>query len=462
MIIIARLLSSFTARIPIADGSSPLAAGLTRWPLLAFGVGAIVGAGIFVILGVAVPQAGPAVVVSFILAGIAAGLSAFSYAELASKIHSSGGAFSYTYTVLGEGLAWAVAWMVILEYGVGLAAVSVGWGAYLDAFLISVGMDLPNQFIAGPAAGGVINLPAVFVVVAVALFLMRGASESTRINMVMVLLKVGILAFFCVVAFTQFDSNNLVPFAPLGLIGVTAAAGQVFYSYIGFDAVATAGAEAKNPRQDLPFAIIGSVVVVTILYVLVAIAAVGVVRWDSFSTLDAEAALSGIANAALGTTWAGALISAGAVISIFSVVLVGMFALSRILYSIAASGLLPTGLGHVNARRVPNRAILLSTIVVAIVAALVPIGPLAETVSIGTLGAFAFVNISVLVIRRRMPELQGYSVPAWPWLPIFGLLVIGIILFGLSQTTWIVFLIWMAVGTLVYLLYGHRRSLLRK
>lgn len=453
--------SDLTARIPIVDGESALVAGLTRWPLLGFGIGAIVGAGIFVILGVAIPKAGPAIIVSFALAGFAAALSAFSYAELSSKIHASGGAFSYTYAVLGEGLAWAVGWMVILEYGVGVAAVAVGWGAYLNAFLETFGWGIPTALSAGPASGGLVNLPAVFVVATVVLLLLRGASESAKVNTIMVGLKLSILLFFSVVAFTQFDVNNLVPFAPLGVMGIAAAAGQVFFSYIGFDAVATAGAESRNPRKDLPFAIIGSVIVVTTLYIVVALAAIGAVRWDRFSDLDVEAALSGVVNSALGSTWAGGLIATGAVISIFSVILVVLFALSRVLFSVSRAGLLPAGLAKVNRRHVPQRAIVISGACIAVVAGFLPLSTLAETVSIGTLGAFACVNVAVLLVRRRHPELNGYQLPLWPILPVLGLIAIAAILSGLSMVTWIIFAVWMTVGGLLYLSYGHRHSNLR-
>jgi APA family basic amino acid/polyamine antiporter len=275
-----------------------------RSALLFFSVGSIIGSGIFVILGVAIPKAGPAVMLSFLLAAVAALFSALSYAELASTIPASGSSYSYAYVTLGEIVAWAVGWMLMLEYGVSVAAVAVGWGEYLNEFLGTFGVTIPSQFANPPGEGGVFNVPAIVVVFACMFLLIRGASESAKVNAIMVLLKIGILIFFCAVAFTAFDGSNLEPFLPLGLLGVTAAAGQVFFSYIGFDAASTAGEEAKDPKRDLPFAIIGSLVVVTVLYLLVTLAALGARPWEAFEGQGSEAVLSSVANQAVGGTWA--------------------------------------------------------------------------------------------------------------------------------------------------------------
>lgn len=433
-----------------------------RSTLLFFSVGSIIGSGIFVILGVAIPKAGPAVLLSFLLAGFTALLSALSYAELASSIPASGSSYSYAYVTLGEVVAWAVGWMLMLEYGVSVAAVAVGWGEYLNAFLSSFGLSIPPEFANPPGNGGVFNVPALIVILACAVLLIRGASESAKANTVMVLLKIAILIFFSVVAFTAFDGSNLTPFLPLGLLGVTAAAGQIFFSYIGFDAASTAGEEAKDPKRDLPFAIIGSLVVVTGLYMLVTLAALGAQNWENDAGKGAEAVLSSIANAAVGGTWAGNVIAVGAIISIFSVVLVTLYGQTRILFAMGRDGLLPPLFTRVNQRtQTPVAATMVTAFIIAIPAAFVSLGQLAEATSIGTLGAFAVVNVGVIILRRKHPDLpRGFTTPLFPLLPILGIVMILVIVAGLDPVTWLVFALWMAVGMAVYFGYSRRHSVL--
>lgn len=442
------------------ERDSELIASLGRWPLLFLGVGTIIGSGIFVILGYAIPLAGPAVLLSFVFAGLVALISALAFAELSSAIPASGSSYSYAYMAFGELVAWAVAWMLILEYGVALAATAVGWGAYLDAFLsATLDLHLPDKWAHPPAEGGILNLPAIFIVVAVASFLLRGTSESTSINTIIVLLKLSILIFFAVVALTTFDANNLSPFMPLGIAGVFAGAGQVFFSYLGFDAVATAGEEAKNPQRDLPFAIIGCLGIVTLIYIIVALAAIGAHGWIFDPHEDTEVLLATIAADAVGE-WANSVIALGAVIAIFSVLLAGMFAQSRILYAVSNDGLLPKTFSVLNPRtKVPSRGIILSTLVIAVLAALLPVAQLAQAVSIGTLGIFLVVNIGVISLRRTHPDLKrSFRVPWVPLLPIIGVGLIFTLASGLHRTTWIAFLIWMTVGAVVYFAYSRRRS----
>ena len=449
---------------PIQDatGHSELKRTMGRGALLFFGVGSIIGSGIFVILGVAIPKAGPAVLLSFLLAAVAALFSALSYAEFASAIPASGSSYTYAYVTLGEIVAWVVGWMLMLEYGVSVAAVAVGWGEYLNDFLATFGITIPEQFANPPGDGGVFNVPALLVVVLCTLLLIRGASESAKLNMVMVLLKIGILVFFCVVAFTAFDPNNLTPFLPLGLLGVTVAAGQVFFSYIGFDAASTAGEEAKNPKRDLPFAIIGSLVVVTILYLLVTLAALGAQPWQEDEGAGSEALLTTIADRATGATWPGALIALGAIVSIFSVVLVTLYGQTRILFAMGRDGLLPKVFTRVSPRtQTPVANTLIVAAVIAIPASFVSLGQLAEATSIGTLGAFAVVNIGVIVLRRRQPDLpRGFTTPLFPLMPILGLVLIVVIVAGLDWITWVTFAIWMAIGLVIYFTYSRRHSLL--
>jgi len=449
---------------PIQDaiGHGELKRTMGRSALLFFSVGSIIGSGIFVILGVAIPKAGPAVLLSFLLAAVAALFSALSYAELASAVPASGSSYSYAYVTLGEIVAWAVGWMLMLEYGVAVAAVSVGWGEYLNEFLGTFGITIPSAIASPPGEGGVFNVPALIVVAACTFLLIRGASESARWNTIMVMLKIAILVFFCVVAFTAFDGNNLEPFLPLGLLGVTAAAGQVFFSYIGFDAASTAGEEAKNPKKDLPIAIIGSLAVVTALYLLVTLAALGAQDWKLDTTSSSEAVLSSIANTALGATWPGALIALGAIISIFSVVLVTLYGQTRILFAMGRDGLLPKAFTRVNPRtQTPVANTIIVGVLVAIPASLVSLGQLAEATSIGTLGAFAVVNIGVIVLRRRRPDLpRGFTTPLFPLMPILGLILIAVIVLSLQPITWLVFAIWMTIGFIVYFAYSRRHSVL--
>ncbi len=449
---------------PVEDvaGHSELKRTMGRSALLFFSVGSIIGSGIFVILGVAIPKAGPAVLLSFLLAAFVALLSALSYAELASAIPASGSSYSYTYVTLGEIVAWVVGWMLMLEYGVSVAAVAVGWGQYLNSFLGAFGVGIPEALAGPPGDGGVFNVPALIIVLACAFLLIRGASESARVNTVMVILKVGILVFFSVVAFTAFDGSNFAPFLPLGLLGVTAAAGQVFFSYIGFDAASTAGEEAKNPRRDLPFAIIGSLVVVTALYLLVTVAALGAQNWQTYGDSSSEAILATIADTATGGRWAGVLIALGAMISIFSVVLVTLYGQTRILFAMGRDGLLPKVFTRVSPRsQTPVANTVIVAIAIAIPASLVSLGQLAEATSIGTLGAFAVVNIGVIVLRRKHPEIpRGFRTPLFPVLPVLGIILIVVIVSGLDPVTWLVFAAWMAVGLVIYFAYSRRHSVL--
>ena len=317
------------------------------------------------------------------------------------------------------------------------------------------------------------NIPAILVVVLCGLLLLRGTSESATANTVMVFLKIGILAFFCVVAFTAFDGSNFTPFAPLGIVGIQAAASQVFFSYIGFDAASTAGEEAKNPRRDLPIAIILSLVIVTVIYLLVTLAALGA-RSGQVETVDGvqtyvwgdgngDAILASIVADVTGTAWAPALISLGAVISIFSVVLTVMYGQTRILFAMGRDGLLPRIFTRVNPRtQTPTANTIIVTVVICLLAGFVPLGQLAEATSIGTLFAFLLVNVGVMVLRRSRPDLQrSFRTPLFPITPILGMLFCGYLLLGLAGITWLVFGLWMLVGLTVYALYGYKRSLLR-
>ncbi len=432
--------------------------GLTA--LTMFSVGSIVGTGIFVILGVAVPQAGPAIIVSFLLAGLTCAFSALSYAEMAGSIPISGSSYSYTYATMGEFIAWICGWCLMLEYGVSVAAVAVGWGQYINELANLVGINLPPAFVQPPGEGGTVNIPAMVVVILAAYLLLRGASESAKVNTILVFTKIVILIFFCAIAFIAFNAGNLYPFIPLGVSGVTLAAAQVFFSFIGFDTAATAGEEAKNPTRDLPRAIIFSLIIVTVLYVVVALAAIGARPWEQFEGSGGEAVLATILEDVTGSTWPAAVLSVGAVISIFSVVLAVMYGQTRILFAMGRDGLLPKAFTRVNPKtQTPAVNTYIVTCVIVVLAALVPLDALANATSIGTLFAFILVNAGVIILRRTRPDLpRSFKTPFYPVTPILGMLFCVGLIFSLRVETWITFGIWMVLGLIVYFSYGFRKS----
>ncbi|MFE4456519.1 amino acid permease [Nocardia tengchongensis] len=426
-------------------------------PLIALSVGATLGTGIFVVLGEAAPLAGPAVVVSFVIAALAALFSALSYAELASAVPVSGSAYSYTYATLGELVAWVCGWCLLLEYGVSVAAVAVGWGAYLNEFLGStIGWRIPDVLAQPPGEGGVINLPAAIVVLLATAVLLGGIRESSRVTTVTTVIKIAVLVFFVAVAVTAFNSSNLHPFAPEGISGIGAAASMVFFSFIGFDAASTAGEEAKNPQRDLPRAIIISLGIVTLMYVLVALTAVGAVGVDDVSSSGAS--LATVLDQVTGRGWPATILAGGAVIAIASVVLTVLYGQTRILVAMSRDGMMPAVLSRVGRTRVPTVNTLIVGGVVAVLSALVPLGELVNATNIGTLVSFGLVNIGVLVLRRTKPDLPRSFRTLVPLVPVIGVAMCVWLLIHLPAVTWLAFTAWSAVGLLVYFGYGRRRS----
>ncbi|MCX5389509.1 amino acid permease [Streptomyces sp. NBC_00094] len=440
------------------EGGS-LRRSLSMWQLTMISIGATLGTGIFVVLGEAVPKAGPAVTVAFVLAGLTALFSALSYAELAGTIPVAGSSYSYAYATMGELVAWVCGWCLLLEYGVSVAAVAVGWGDYLNELLDgTIGVTLPASLTAPPGDGGVFNLPALIVVVLAMMFLLGGAKESARANTIMVFVKIASLVLFCAIGFMGFTSGNYSDFLPLGRDSIGAAAAILFFSYIGFDAASTAGEEAKNPKRDLPRAIMLSLVIVTALYVLVAAVAVGAWNWKKFEGTDAT--LAAIMNDVTGQSFWGTLLAAGAVISIASVVLTVLYGQTRILFAMSRDGLVPKVFGKVSPRTGTPRA---NTVIVSlfcgVLAAAVPLGELVNATSIGTLFAFALVNIAVVVLRYTRRDMdRSFKVPLGPLFPVLGFLFCVYSMFSLDLITWKYFGGWMAVGLVVYFLYGMRRS----
>jgi basic amino acid/polyamine antiporter, APA family len=429
--------------------------------LTALGVGAIVGTGIFVVVGEGLARAGPAVIISFALAAVTCLFSALSYAELASSIPVAGSAYTYAYATLGEIVAWIIGWDLILEYGVSVAAIAVGWGANLNAFLeTTFGIALPERLTTSLPDGG-INLPAVVIVLAITFLLIRGVKETATLNNIMVFVKLAVLGLFIVLAFTAFNADNLQPFAPEGSGGILAGAAVIFFAYIGFDAVATGSEEAKNPKRDLPIAIIGSLVICTIIYILVSIGAVGALPAAQLAETDAP--LSEALEEGAGLPWAASLTAFGALVAITSVLLVILYGQTRIFFAMARDGLVPESWADVNPRTgTPVKLTIGFGIFAAVVAALVPLGAIVEMVNIGTLFAFILVNVGVMILRRTRPDMpRPFKVPIpYIWCPI-GIILCIYLSLGLPWVTYVRFVGWLVVGIVIYLVYGYSHSRLR-
>ncbi|MFE7804225.1 amino acid permease [Streptomyces sp. NPDC057430] len=427
--------------------------------LVCFGIGAIVGTGIFVGLSDSVAEAGPAVVVSFVLAAITCVFTAFSFAELGGAIPVSGSSYSFAYASLGERVAFLVGWCLLLEYGVSVSAVAVGWSQYLNELLDSlVGLRLPDVVSAGPGDGGVINLPAVVVIALAAVLLVRGVRESARATAAMAVLKIGILIVFLAIGFTAFEDGNLAPFAAHGAAGITAGASLAFFSYIGFDAITTAGEEVKNPRRNIPIAILVCLGVVTVLYGAVALSAIGALGADDVA--GRPAALSLVVDQVTGSTVGGGIIAFGAVVAIASVVLAVMYGQTRVLMSMSRDGLVPRIFERVSpksATPVANTWIVAG--VFAVPAAFSTLDVVVGLTTIGTLAVMAVVNIAVIALRRRNPELsRSFRVPLYPLSPVLGVGFCLYLIWGTGWTTWIQFAVFLAVGALVYTFYSRRNS----
>jgi APA family basic amino acid/polyamine antiporter len=445
--------------------------------LTMIGVGATIGTGIFFTMVEAVPKAGPSVILSFLMAAMTAGLTALCYAELAARIPASGSSYSFAYATVGEFAAFVMAACLLLEYGLAASATAIGWSAYLNNFLQNaihwqIPLSLRMPMIVSGSQGvefhvHQFNLPPVMLVMLCGVMLARGTKESATTNAVMVLLKLAILVFFAVIAFSGFDARNFFPFFNPddsrgfgGMVGVTAAAGTVFFSFIGLDTVACAGEEARNPKRNVPIGIIAALLIVTLFYMLVAVAALGAQPAAKFQ--GQEAGLAVILQTVTGHAWPAIVLSAGAVISVFSVTLVSIFGQTRILYAISRDGLIPGVFHHVNVRTrtpVSNTAIVCA--LVGLVAGLVDSEFLWDMVSMGTLTAFSVVSLAVPVLRHQQSNAPtaGFRVPFGPYLvPGLSIAACLFIMRDLSPTTLRVFSIWMAFAVTTYFVYGMRNS----
>lgn len=432
---------------------------LTALDLTFFGVGAIIGAGIFILTGiVAATQAGPAIIFSYVLAGLACVFAALSYAELAASIGGCGSAYGYAYAGFGELIAWIVGWDLLLEYAISVSAVSVGWSSYVNDFLRALNIHIPNVLLHGPIAGGILNLPSVFIIALLTALLILGVKSSSRMNNIMVAIKLSVILLFILIASTEVHAVNWSPFLPFGWTGVVKGASLIFFAYIGFDAVSTAAEEAINPQRDLPRGIIGSLIICTILYIVVSGLLTGIAR---YSTLNVASPISH-SLLILGYKTAAGFISVGVVTGLTTVMLVLFYGLTRVLLAMSRDGLLPKIISKTSEHRhTPARIILLCGTLMAFLSALVPLDVLAELVNVGTLFAFIVVCMGVLYLRYTRPELhRPFRAPCMPFVPILGALICFYLMMHLPWITLIRFVVWMIIGLIVYFAYSRVHSVL--
>jgi len=442
---------------------------LTAWDLAFLGIGAIIGTGIFVLTGIAAAtQSGPAVVLSFIIAGFACTFAALSYAELAAAVGGCGSAYGYSYAAFGELIAWIIGWDLLLEYGISVAAVANGWAGYFNNALEAIGFALPEALTKAPKLGGLINLPAFLIILILMFLLIIGVKQSAKANNAMVFVKLVTITVFIAVALFNVNPDNWHPFMPFGWFetlpdgkttGVLAGASIVFFAYVGFDAVSTAAEEAQNPQRDLPFGIVSSLAFCTIIYIIVSALLTGVV---SYTQLNVSSPVA-YALKLLGINWASALISTGVIAGLTTVMLVLYYGLTRIIFAMSRDGLLSPFFNAVNSTtQTPVRVIVICGVVMALIAGFMPLGDLAELVNIGTLAAFVLVCLGVIVLRITQPDIKRpFSTPFSPLFPILGMISCGALMAFLPALTWLRFIVWLVLGLIVYFSYSMHHSKLR-
>ncbi|MFD3449875.1 amino acid permease [Microbacteriaceae bacterium 4G12] len=455
---------SIEALIHGANGNrSGLKKELGAFDLTMLGVGAIIGTGIFVLTGVAAAEhAGPALVISFILSGLACVFAALCYAEFASTVPVSGSAYTYSYAAFGEIIAWILGWDLILEYGVASSAVAAGWSGYFQGLLGGFGIHLPTALTSAydPAKGTFIDLPAIAIVLIITALLTQGVKKSARFNSIMVIIKIAVVLLFIGVGVWYVKPSNWSPFMPFGFSGVATGAATVFFAYIGFDAVSTAAEEVKNPKRDMPIGIIASLGICTVLYIVVSLVLTGIVPYTKLNVKNPVA----FALTYIHQDWVAGFISLGAIVGITTVLLVMLYGQSRLFYAISRDGLLPKVFSKVNKKtQTPLLNSWLVGVIVSFFAGVLPLNKLAELTNIGTLFAFIVVSIGILVLRKTQPNLKrGFQVPFVPWIPILAVLFCGYLVLQLPLLTWISFVIWLLVGLVIYFSYSRKHSVLNK
>ncbi len=434
---------------------------LSALDLTLLGVGAIIGAGIFVLTGVvAATHTGPAIVYSYVMAGLACAFAALSYAELAAMIGGCGSAYGYAYAGFGELIAWIVGWDLLLEYAISVSAVSVGWSSYCADILAALKIPFPVALLHGPIGGGIVDILSMAIIGALTVLLILGIKSSVRFNNLMVLIKLLVICLFIAIASMNVDPKNWVPFAPFGWAGVMKGASLIFFAYIGFDAVSTAAEEAINPQRDIPIGILGSLVICTILYIVVSGLLTGIVKYTDLNVASpiSQSLLM------LGYKLAAGLVGVGAIAGLTTVMLVLFFGLSRIFFAMARDGLLPQYFALTHKKtKTPARIIVLCGVLMALIAGLVPLDGLAELVNIGTLFAFIIVCVGVMVLRYRQPDLKRpFKVPFMPFIPIMGVICCSYLIAYLPWVTLLRFGIWMFLGMIVYFTFSRRNSVLAR
>lgn len=441
------------------DGS--LHRSLTTLDLILMGIGAIIGAGVFVLTGIAAAtKAGPAIVISYIIAGVASLFAALAYAELAASIGGAGSAYSYAYAGFGEFIAWIIGWNLLLEYLMAVSTVAIGWSGYVCNLLESLHIHLADSISKNPFDGGIVNLPAVLIIMALTGLLACGVKHSARFNAVIVFIKLLTIAVFIAVASQHVKTTHWVPFFPFGWEGVMSGSALVFFAYIGFDALSTAVEETINPQKSVPIGIIVSLTFCTLIYIIVSGLLTGIVP---YTTLNVRSPVSD-ALLQIGYNGIGGVIAAGAIAGLTTVMLVMLYGLTRIILAMARDGLLPTSIAAVNIRtRVPERIIFITGMIIAIISGVAPINRAAELVNIGTLAAFVFVCVGVIVLRRTHADLhRPFRLPFNPLIPLLGAAFCLYLMLHLPWVTWLRFLIWTLAGLVLYFWYGRTHSVLQQ